>query len=78
MLPLTFDDPEAWGRIRKDDTISILGVEKLRPGETLTVVVRNRDGSEWETLVNHSFHEGQIPWLMCGLALNYVKSLKAN
>lgn len=78
MLPLTFDDPDAWGRIKKNDTISILGVEKIKQGEKFTVVVRNRDGSAWETLVNHSFHEGQIPWLMCGSALNYVKSLKAS
>lgn len=77
MLPLTFDDPEAWGRIRKDDTISILRVEQIKSGEQLKVVVKNKDKSEWETMVNHTIHEGQIPWLMSGSALNYIKSQKA-
>ncbi|KFY63801.1 hypothetical protein V496_03685 [Pseudogymnoascus sp. VKM F-4515 (FW-2607)] len=76
MLPLTFDDAEAWGRIRKDDTISILGVEHIKPGEQLKVVVKNKDKSEWETMVNHTIHEGQVPWLMSGSALNYIKSQK--
>lgn len=76
MLPLTFGDPEAWGMIRKDDTISILGVEHIKPGEQLKVVVKNKDKSEWETMVNHTIHEGQVPWLMSGSALNYIKSQK--
>ncbi|OBT73691.1 hypothetical protein VF21_06217 [Pseudogymnoascus sp. 05NY08] len=78
MLPLTFDDPETWGRIKKDDTVSILGVEQIKPGEQLKVVIKNKDGSEWETMVNHTIHKGQIPWLMSGSALNYIKSQKAS
>jgi aconitate hydratase len=76
MLPLTFDDPDAWGKIQKNDTISILGVENIRPGVQLKIIVKNKDGSQWESMVNHSFHEGQIPWLMSGSALNYIKSQK--
>ena len=76
ILPLTFMDPEAWGRIREDDRIDILGVENIAQGEPLTMIVRNKDGSRWETEVAHSFHTGQIPWLMKGSALNHVKSLK--
>ncbi|KAH8592212.1 hypothetical protein B0O99DRAFT_654080 [Bisporella sp. PMI_857] len=76
ILPLTFDDAEAWGRIRQDDTVSILGVEQIKQGENLTAVFRNKDGTEWRTMVSHTFHEGQIPWLMSGSALNYIKSQK--
>ena len=78
MLPLTFDDPEAWGRIRKDDTVSILGVEEIKPGEKLVMEMKNKDGSVWQTLVNHTLHEGQIGWLMSGSALNYVKNNRKN
>jgi aconitate hydratase len=77
VLPLTFADPEAWGRLDSNDKVSILGVEQIRPGLQLKVVVRKKDGSEWETMTNHSLHEGQIPWLMHGSALNYIKSQKS-
>ncbi|KAK0127413.1 hypothetical protein ONS96_006956 [Cadophora gregata f. sp. sojae] len=74
MLPLTFDDPGAWERIRKDDSVSILGVEEIKPGQKLVVEVKNKDGSVWQTLVSHTLHAGQIGWLMDGSALNYVKN----
>jgi aconitate hydratase len=76
MLPLTFVDPESYGRLQPDDRIDILGVENIRQGKQLKMVVRTKDGDRWETELNHSFHEGQIPWLMKGSALNqYVYSL---
>jgi aconitate hydratase len=74
MLPLTFTDPKSWARIRHDDRVDILGVENIRQGEPLSMLVRNEDGSQWETRLAHSFHEGQIPWLLKGSALNHVKS----
>lgn len=74
MLPLTFDDPEAWGKIEKGDTVSILGVEVIKPGEKLVMQVRRKDGEVWRTMVNHTLHEGQIGWLMAGSALNHVKA----
>jgi len=76
MLPLTFADPTAWERIRATDRVSVLNVEVIKPGEQLTMVVSSRDGSSWKTRLNHSLHEGQIPWLLKGSALNHVKSLK--
>lgn len=77
MLPLTFADLEAYGRIEADDRVDILGVEEIKPGEQLTMRVRKRDGSAWETPLNHTYHEGQILWLKYGSALNYIKSQKA-
>ena len=76
MLPLTFAAAEAWGRIKERDTVSILGVEQIKPGKKLKVVVKSEDGSQWLTMVNHTFHDGQIPWLLRGSALNYIKSQK--
>ncbi|KAL1641271.1 hypothetical protein SLS58_006173 [Diplodia intermedia] len=77
MLPLTFADPAAYGRIQADDKVDILGVEDLRHGEQLAMRVRRKDGGVWETKLNHTYHEGQIPWLKCGSALNYIKWQKA-
>lgn len=76
MLPLTFADPEAYGRVREDDRVDILGVEGIEPGRQLTMRVRKRDGEAWETQLNHTYHDGQIPWLKYGSALNYIKSHK--
>jgi aconitate hydratase len=77
MLPLTFADPEAWGKIQECDRVSVFGVEEMQPGKQLEMMVKSTDGSSWSTMLNHSYHSGQIPWLMHGSALNYVKSLKA-
>ncbi|GME37043.1 uncharacterized protein LTHEOB_3320 [Neofusicoccum parvum] len=76
MLPLTFADPDAYGRMREDDRVDILGVEGIEPGRQLTMRVRRRDGEAWETQLNHTYHDGQIPWLKYGSALNYIKSQK--
>jgi aconitate hydratase len=76
MLPLTFADPEAWGKVKEDDRVTILGVEEMQPGEQLKMVVKRKDGTSWDTMLNHSYHSGQIQWLMKGSALNHVKSLK--
>ncbi|KAK0650992.1 putative aconitate hydratase [Lasiodiplodia hormozganensis] len=77
MLPLTFADPAAYDQIQADDRVDILGVEDIRPSEQLTMRVRRKDGGVWETKLNHTFHEGQIRWLMSGSALNYIKSQKS-
>ncbi|KAJ5111401.1 hypothetical protein N7532_001936 [Penicillium argentinense] len=76
MLPLTFNDPTAYDRIAERDRISLLGVEdgKLQPGHPVTMRVKSRDGSVWETQLNHSFHQGQLAWLRAGSALNHIKS----
>ncbi len=67
----------AWGRIEEDDRIDIIGVEDIKPRETLTMAVRSKDGSRWETELSHSLHDGQITWPMKGSALNNVKSFSS-
>lgn len=76
MLPLTFDDPTAYDRIEQGDKVSILDVSDMRPGEPLVMKIESLDGRVWETRVNHTYHIGQLPWLMCGSALNHIKQQK--
>ncbi|KAK5094625.1 hypothetical protein LTS08_008481 [Lithohypha guttulata] len=78
MLPLTFDDPADYDRIAEGDRISLRGVQpgEMKPGKQVTMHVRRRDGSSWETHLNHSFHAGQIQWLRAGSALNHIKNVQ--
>ena len=70
LLPLTFQYPADYDRIREDDRISLLGLANLFPGQPVTCVVRHSDG-ETETLkLDHSFGEKQVEWFKAGSALN--------
>jgi aconitate hydratase len=73
MLALTFADPDKYDRIAIDDKLDILGADDLMPGKNFVLRVRKANGEEWETELVHTYHEGQIPWLKCGSALNAVK-----
>lgn len=74
MLALTFKDPDVYDRITVDDTLDILGADNLEPGKNLVLRVQRADGEQWETDLVHTYHEGQIPWLRHGSALNAVKA----
>ena len=70
LLPLTFDAPADYDRIREDDRISLTGLSGLAPGRPVECTVRHSDG-ETETLsLNHSFGTGQVDWFKFGSALN--------
>ena len=73
ILPLTFADPADYGRILKDDRLSVLGVEFLAPQQGLTVELRHADGTRecFETL--HSLTPEQVAWFMAGSALNLIR-----
>jgi hypothetical protein len=60
--------------IREGDGVDVLGVKDVGEGVDLVMRVRGKDGGVWETGLAHDFHEGQLPWLWFGGALNYVRS----
>lgn len=78
MLALTFADPASYDSIGVDDKLDVLGADELKPGVNLVLRVRRTDGTQWETELVHTYHEGQIPWLRHGSALNYVKISRAS
>jgi aconitate hydratase len=76
MLALTLADPIAYDDIHVEDKLDILGADNLKPGVNLVLQVRRSNGTQWETDLFHTYHEGQIPWLRHGSALNYVKACR--
>ncbi|MDZ7766342.1 MAG: aconitase family protein [Melioribacteraceae bacterium] len=75
MLPLTFDNPDDFDKIKEDDRLSIIGLKEFAPDKPLTVVIHHKDGSQEEIKVNHSFNENQIKWFKAGSALNLIAAL---
>jgi len=76
MLALTFENKDDYDKIRKDDCISIVGMQHFRPGKPLTVVLSHADKSFETFSVNHTFNDLQIKWYRAGSALNYLKNGK--
>lgn len=72
MLPLTFDNPDDFEKIKQDDKFDIEGLDDFAPGVPLTLVAKHSDGSRDEIKVNHTFNENQIGWFRAGSALNMI------
>ena len=74
LLPLTFEDPDDYDRIRDDDRLSLVGLKDLAPGRAVTCVVKHADGAEETISLRHTLNQGQIGWFKAGSATNYVKN----
>jgi len=79
MLPLTFDNPDDYDKIRFGDRVTIAGVEdgEMKPGERVIMRVATETGGTWEAPLNHSYSEGQLKWLRAGSALNHINQIVA-
>jgi aconitate hydratase len=73
LIPLTFADPADYDRLYQDDRISTEGLTQLKPGSTVLLKVRSKDGSERTIKTNHSMTDEQIVWFKAGSALNTLK-----
>src|SRR5262249_41113114 len=73
VLPLTFADSADYDSIRADDTIDVVGLAELAPGNPVTVVVRHADGSSNEIRTTHTMSEEHIEWFRAGSALNVLR-----
>ncbi len=77
MLALTFANPADYDRIRENDRISILGLERFSAGNPLTMLLIHEDGTQEEVVLNHTYSAGQIEWFKAGSALNLIRSEQA-
>ncbi len=73
VLPLTFADPADYDRIRRDDRLSFVGLDKLVPGQALEIRITHADGNHETFSARHSLTRDQIAWFMAGSALNLIR-----
>ena len=73
VLPLTFANPADYDRIRQEDRLSIVGLDKLAPGLKVEVRMTHADGSQETFFALHSMTQDQIAWFSAGSALNLIR-----
>jgi len=72
MLPFTFANPADYDKIQEDDLLSIPNLSALAPEKQVQLLVKHKDGTVEEIILNHSFNAGQIEWFKSGGALNLI------
>ncbi len=73
ILPLIFADPADYERIRKDDRLSFIGLDRLAPEQKVEVRVAHADGSTETLYALQSLTREQIGWFQAGSALNLIR-----
>lgn len=75
MLPFTFADPADYDKVQPSDRVSLLGLDKLSPGQPVHCVLKHSDGSTDEVELHHTMNETQISWFQAGSALNKMAEM---
>jgi aconitate hydratase len=73
VLPLTFEDPADYEKVRETDRVSVTGLARLAPGSPVTVVLHHADGSREELRARHTLSAEQIRWFRAGSALSVLR-----
>lgn len=73
MLPLTFADPKDYDKIKEDDKVDLL-ISSLAPEKQVKMIIKHKDGSKDEMMLNQTFNAAQIEWFKAGSALNLIAS----
>ncbi len=73
LLALTFADKGDYERIREDDVMDVIGLERFSPDTPLTLVLHHSDGTSESLQLNHSYNINQFEWFRAGAALNLIK-----
>jgi len=71
MLPLTFADPKDYDKIQEEDKIT-LKVSELATEKPVKMIIKHKDGSSDEVVLNHTMNGSQIKWFKAGSALNLI------
>jgi len=78
MLGLTFANETDYDKMREDDTISTVDLDKFSPDKPITLKLDHTDGSSEQIVTNHTYNQGQIDWFKAGSALNLIKLQQHN
>ncbi len=73
ILPFIFANPEDYEKIQEKDRVSILGLNKLTPGQPVEAKLKHADGKEDIIKLNHTMTHEQIEWFKAGSALNLIR-----
>jgi aconitate hydratase len=73
ILPLTFENPADYEKVREGDRISLLGLKELSPGKPVRMLIKHSDGGSDEVTLKHSLNHEQIEWFKEGGALNAMR-----
>jgi aconitate hydratase len=71
MLPLTFDNPDDYDKVKEDDKID-LDVKDIAPGKQVKMILKHTDGTTDTVILNHTMNKQQIDWFKVGSALNLM------
>ncbi len=71
MLPLTFDNPADYDKVKEDDIID-MDVKDIAPGKQVKMILKHTDGTKDEVMLNHTMNQQQIHWFKVGSALNLM------
>ena len=75
MLPLNFANPSDYDKIKEDDKLSVIGITDLVPEKQLKLVIKHKDGSKDDAMLNHTMNKTQIEWFKAGSALNLIAKM---
>jgi aconitate hydratase len=75
ILPLIFFTPSDYEKIEEYDRLSIVGLSGLRPGKSVTAIIKKRDKATFEIFLHHTLTEGQIEWFKAGSPLNVIRKM---
>jgi len=78
VLPLTFANKTDYEKINKGDKISITGLNNLKPGQPVQVMVTKPDNTSVTLDLTHSLNNEQIRWFKAGSAMNAENQPKAS
>ncbi len=71
MLPLTFANQSDYDKIKEEDKIDLL-VSSIAPDKQVKMIVKHKDGTKDEIMLNQTFNSAQIEWFKAGSALNLI------
>jgi len=77
VLPLTFADVADYEKVRETDRVSVIGLDRLSPGEPVRLVLHHAADGEETIETRHSLSSEQIEWFKAGSALNVLKKQRA-
>ncbi len=73
ILALTFANADDYEKIKEDDTIDIMDIDKIAPGKKVQLKLNHANGQSEIIEAEHTYSPTQIKWFHAGSALNLIR-----